>query len=143
MNADVSMELVMKRFLTCAMFSLGFSFPAYAALDIGDKAPDFTTQAALAGSVYKFSLAESLKKGMSGCEAVFHVAADYRLKRIALAHDPSPSKKVPSYLDLAEKAVTGGPQKQHRWWFVGHFDEHLRRDAGKQRWIGLDCVSPF
>ncbi len=50
------------------------------------------------------------------------VAADYRLKRLALAHDPSPSKKVPSYLDLAEKAVTGGPQRQHRWWFVGHYD---------------------
>ena len=50
------------------------------------------------------------------------VAADYRLKRLALAHDPSPSKKVPSYLDLAEKTVKGGPQKQHRWWFVGHYD---------------------
>jgi len=50
------------------------------------------------------------------------IAADYRLKRIALAHDPSPSKKVPSYLDLAEKSVTGGPQRQHRWWFVGHYD---------------------
>jgi hypothetical protein len=50
------------------------------------------------------------------------VAADYRLKRLALALDPSPSKKVPSYLDLAEKSVTGGPQRQHRWWFVGHYD---------------------
>jgi hypothetical protein len=50
------------------------------------------------------------------------IAADYRLKRISLAHDPSPSPKVPSYLDLAEKSVTGGPQKQHRWWFVGHYD---------------------
>jgi hypothetical protein len=50
------------------------------------------------------------------------IAADYRLKRLSLSHDPSPSKKVPSYLDLAEKAVTGGPQRQHRWWFVGHYD---------------------
>jgi hypothetical protein len=50
------------------------------------------------------------------------IAADYRLKRISLAHDPSPSKKVSSYLDLAEKTVTGGPQRQHRWWFVGHYD---------------------
>jgi hypothetical protein len=50
------------------------------------------------------------------------VAADYRLKRLALALDPSPSKKVPSYLDLAEKSVAGGPQRQHRWWFVGHYD---------------------
>jgi hypothetical protein len=50
------------------------------------------------------------------------VSADYRLKRIALAHDPSPSEKVPSYLDLAERTITGGPQRQHRWWFVGHYD---------------------
>lgn len=50
------------------------------------------------------------------------IAADYRLKRLALAHDPSPSPKVPSYLDLAEKTVTGGPQRQHRWWFVGACD---------------------
>jgi hypothetical protein len=50
------------------------------------------------------------------------IAADYRLKRLSLAHDPSPSKDVPSYLDLAEKSATGGPQRQHRWWFVGHYD---------------------
>jgi hypothetical protein len=58
------------------------------------------------------------------------VAADYRLKRIALAHDPSPSKKVPSYLDLAEKSVNGGPQRQHRWWFVGHYDA-IRQSADR------------
>jgi hypothetical protein len=58
------------------------------------------------------------------------IAADYRLKRISLAHDPSPSKNVPSYLDLAEKSVTGGPQKQHRWWFVGHYDA-IRHTADK------------
>ena len=32
-------------------------------MDIGDRAPDFTTQAAIGGSVYSFSLADSLKKG--------------------------------------------------------------------------------
>jgi hypothetical protein len=56
------------------------------------------------------------------------VAADYRLKRIALAHDSSPVSKLPSYLDLAEKTVNGGPQRQHRWWFVGHYDA-VRRAA--------------
>ncbi|MFN0051146.1 MAG: DUF1598 domain-containing protein [Planctomycetales bacterium] len=50
------------------------------------------------------------------------VAADYRLKRLALAHDPSPVKSVPSFLDFASRQVRGGPQPQHRWWFVGHFD---------------------
>jgi thioredoxin-dependent peroxiredoxin len=37
--------------------------PAQAALDVGDAAPDFTAQAALAGKVYRYSLAESLSKG--------------------------------------------------------------------------------
>jgi peroxiredoxin len=42
---------------------LCLSWPACAALDIGDAAPDFTTPAALGGKVYQFSLADSLKKG--------------------------------------------------------------------------------
>ncbi|HSW04778.1 MAG TPA: peroxiredoxin [Aquabacterium sp.] len=37
--------------------------PAFAALDIGEKAPDFSIDASLAGGVYKFHLAEALKKG--------------------------------------------------------------------------------
>jgi thioredoxin-dependent peroxiredoxin len=87
MNADVSMEIVMRRFLACVLVSLGFSPSAQAALDIGDVAPDFTTQAVLAGSVYKFSLAESLKKGpvvlyffpaaySEGCSVEAHYFAD-------------------------------------------------------------------
>lgn len=38
-------------------------FPALAALDVGEAAPDFTTPAAIAGKTYKYSLAESLAKG--------------------------------------------------------------------------------
>jgi peroxiredoxin len=37
--------------------------PALAALKDGDKAPDFTAQASLAGKEFKFSLKDSLKKG--------------------------------------------------------------------------------
>lgn len=37
--------------------------PAWAALDIGDKAPDFTTQASLAGKPVRFALSETLAKG--------------------------------------------------------------------------------
>src|SRR5262249_713891 len=50
------------------------------------------------------------------------IAADYRLKAISLAIDPSPPKNVPVYLDLADDGVTGGAQKQYRWWFDGHYD---------------------
>ena len=37
--------------------------PAYAALKVGDSAPDFTTSAAIGGKTFTFSLAEALKKG--------------------------------------------------------------------------------
>ena len=63
MDAGVLKEIAMKRSLACALLSLCLSWSAYAALDIGDAAPDFTTPAALGGKVYQFSLADSLKKG--------------------------------------------------------------------------------
>ena len=37
--------------------------PSYAALDVGDAAPNFTASAALGGKVYKFTLADSRAKG--------------------------------------------------------------------------------
>jgi hypothetical protein len=35
--------------------------PAQAALDVGDKAPDFSVDASLAGNVYRFHLMDELK----------------------------------------------------------------------------------
>jgi peroxiredoxin len=37
--------------------------PAFAALKVGDKAPDFAAQASLGGKQFAFSLADALKKG--------------------------------------------------------------------------------
>lgn len=37
--------------------------PGHAALGVGDRAPDFTAQASLAGEEFSFSLAEALEKG--------------------------------------------------------------------------------
>lgn len=46
------------------LFSLAaFSTVAHAALPVGAKAPDFSTQASLAGKPMPFSLAQALKKG--------------------------------------------------------------------------------
>ena len=45
---------------TIALAAAVISTSAFAALDIGDKAPDFSTNAAIAGRTFKFSLAESL-----------------------------------------------------------------------------------
>lgn len=39
------------------------SVPAYAALPVGAKAPDFTAPASLGGRTYTFSLADALRKG--------------------------------------------------------------------------------
>ena len=75
--------------------ALGGAGPARAALDIGEKAPDFTAQAALAGKQYKFSLAESLAKGpvvlyffpaafTAGCSAEAHEFAEATDKFTAL-----------------------------------------------------------
>ena len=73
----------------------GMAAPAMAALDIGDKAPDFTVPAALAGKQYNFSLAETLAKGpvvlyffpaafSLGCSAEAHEFAEATEKFKAL-----------------------------------------------------------
>ena len=49
--------------LVCALAAALIAVPAYAALPDGSKAPDFTTEASLAGKTFKFSLADALKKG--------------------------------------------------------------------------------
>jgi peroxiredoxin len=56
----------MKPFRVAALSALAvtsLTTPAWAALDIGEKAPEFTVPAALAGKQYSYSLSESLAKG--------------------------------------------------------------------------------
>ncbi|MBI2277966.1 MAG: peroxiredoxin [Dechloromonas sp.] len=53
----------MKRLLAGCLLSAALVWSAQAALQVGDVAPDFTTQAALAGKTFSFSLKETLKKG--------------------------------------------------------------------------------
>lgn len=53
----------MKRLLLSCLVSTAICLPAVAALKQGDKAPDFTAQASLAGKEFKFSLKDALKKG--------------------------------------------------------------------------------
>jgi peroxiredoxin len=85
----------MKSILVSALAALVISPPAWAALDVGEKAPDFTTSAALAGKPFKFSLAETLAKGpvvlyffpaafSVGCTAEAHEFAEATAKFEAL-----------------------------------------------------------
>jgi peroxiredoxin Q/BCP len=53
----------MKKFLALIVLSASVSTSSYAALDVGDAAPNFTASAALGGKVFKFTLADSLAKG--------------------------------------------------------------------------------
>jgi thioredoxin-dependent peroxiredoxin len=53
----------MKRLLISALLASAIALPAAAALKMGDKAPDFSAPASLAGKEFKFSLADALKKG--------------------------------------------------------------------------------
>lgn len=80
-----TMKRMSARWLSILLLML--ALPAQAALDLGETAPTFTAPAALAGKVYKFSLAESLKKGpvvlyffpaafSAGCSAEAHYFAE-------------------------------------------------------------------
>jgi thioredoxin-dependent peroxiredoxin len=53
----------MRRSLFIAVATALISVPAWAALPDGTKAPDFSTEASLAGKSFKFSLADALKHG--------------------------------------------------------------------------------
>jgi len=76
----------MNRSIAFALALVGCA-PALAALDIGEPAPAFVTQAAMGGKVYKFSLSEALAKGpvvvyffpaafSSGCSIEAHTFAE-------------------------------------------------------------------
>lgn len=49
--------------INAALLSILLSTPAYAALPVGAKAPDFAAKASLGGKEFDFALADALKKG--------------------------------------------------------------------------------
>src|SRR5215510_3546872 len=53
----------MKKLLLALGAALTGAAPSWAALDVGDRAPNFSIPAAIGGKVFTFSLQESLAKG--------------------------------------------------------------------------------
>ena len=53
----------MKKSLASILLLFPLATSSYAALDVGDAAPNFTAPAALGGKVYSFKLSDSLAKG--------------------------------------------------------------------------------
>src|SRR6202171_4887939 len=81
----------MKRFLVGMLLSGVITLPAFAALKLGDKAPDFSAKASLAGKEFDFSLKAALKKGpvvvyfypsafTGGCNIEAHTFAENKAK---------------------------------------------------------------
>src|SRR4029077_16657125 len=54
---------VMNKVILGVAVSMLLSLPVLAALKVGDKAPDFSARASLAGKEFNFSLENALKKG--------------------------------------------------------------------------------
>jgi peroxiredoxin Q/BCP len=98
-------ETIMRPFVA-ALTTVLITIPAYGALPDGAKAPDFSTDASLAGKEFKFSLADALKKGpvvlyfypaafTPGCTVEAHEFAEATAKFqqlgatvIGVSHDP-------------------------------------------------------
>ena len=96
----------MRRALVSVLATALMAVPAFAALPDGAKAPEFNTDASLAGKTFHFSLAEALKKGpvvlyfypaafTPGCTVEAHEFAEATSKFQALgatvigvSHDP-------------------------------------------------------
>jgi len=82
--------LVMKKLLLGLVFT-ALALPIWAALKVGDKAPDFSARASLAGKEFSFSLADAMKKGpvvvyfypsayTKGCDLEAHTFAEQKDK---------------------------------------------------------------
>ncbi|HAB13377.1 MAG TPA: hypothetical protein DCE47_16975 [Planctomycetaceae bacterium] len=61
------------------------------------------------------------------------VAADYRLKRVAMGFDRPPIKGLVNYVDLLAKANPSAVRRQHRFWFVAIHDG-LSRSPDSRTW---------
>jgi peroxiredoxin len=79
----------MKPSLVSLALVLLLSLPVLAALKVGEKAPDFSARASLAGKEFNFSLADALKKGpavvyfypsayTNGCDIEAHTFAEMK-----------------------------------------------------------------
>ena len=58
------------------------------------------------------------------------VAADYRMKRIAMHLEPTPVEAIPSFLDLAKKRRGAVSDIMPRWWLACDYEPLARSDDG-------------
>jgi peroxiredoxin Q/BCP len=121
----------MTRFAIAFLAAALFAAPASAALKTGDKAPDFTAQAALGGKEFTFALADALKKGpvvvyfypkafTTGCSLEAHAFAEAMpqfaaqgASVIGVSHDDIKTLQDFSTKDCASKFPVASDGDQH------------------------------
>ncbi len=83
---------------------------------------------------------------LTGVPATSHfarvlVAADYRMKRIAMKLEPSPVRGLPSYLDMVKSSRT---LASPRWWMAVNYEPLVRSEDGlawKIAGPGVKCMT--
>ena len=120
----------MRRLLAAIALAATFTAPAHAALDVGDKAPDFAIDASMAGGVFKFRLSDELKNGpvvlyffpaafSIDCTIEAHEFAEateqYRAlgaRVIGVSHDDIETMKKFSVAECRSKLAVGADEDQ-------------------------------
>jgi len=72
------------------------------------------------------------------------VAADYRMKRLAMNLDPAPIAKFPSYVDLIKNAGTKSANVNPRWWLACNYQPLAKSPDGlvwQLRGQGVKCLT--
>ena len=93
--------------------------------------PD-TIEQGIASALGRQQVSVSGVPGTSDFAAVL-VAADYRMKRLAMAFDRSPVKGMPSFMEMYSGSGTGMSNMMPRWWLEPKYDG-LLRDANGLAW---------
>ena len=81
----------------------------------------------------------------SGVPATSHfaavlVAADYRMKRLAMNFDPSPVRGLPSFLQMLNGGGRGMSNMMQRWWLEPRYESVLRDPEGLSWELGGSSV---
>lgn len=72
------------------------------------------------------------------------VAADYRMKRIAMHLDPSPVKGLPSFLEMQQQKKSISENMMPRWWLACNYEPVAKSEDGlawELRGAGVKCMT--
>jgi peroxiredoxin Q/BCP len=116
--------------LACGRPHLGRRLPALAALKVGDKAPDFTAPAALAGNDFSFTLSKALKKGPV---VLYFFPAAYTSGCTAEAHEFAEATPEFEKLGATVIGVTGRQRRPHQGLLQGALPRQVRRGRRQRR----------